>query len=462
MPDNQSHETYDLIVLGSGPAGQSIAMGAAQAGRRVLMVEKRELGGTCALRGCNPKKALVQAARIHDANRRMRLKLDGSTLPALQWSTLKTFMDGFTDPVPSNTRDKLTAAGIDIEIGSPRLLNENSLKVAKQTFSFERLAIAVGAKPSELPFEGSELLWTSDEFLQLRELPRRILFIGGGYISMEFAHVVLACGKQPTVLERGRHVLEGFDPKLADILRDDSAASGVIYRMGQTVRSVRQAADGFEVQFAASDDGVVMPSNMPPHETFDLVVHGAGRTANLDGLDLDRANVKTTGRGIKVDSRGQSHANPRIFAAGDCADTGLAPLTTTANLEAETVLHGILNPRAVESLGDPPIAKVAFTPVPIAAVGVLESEAAADIRVRRGNHSSWGSMRKTHQPCAGHCILIGDDGRIMGAHLLGPHADEQINVFVAAMHGGLTEDEVGKCLFGYPTGGSDIRRMLDT
>jgi glutathione reductase (NADPH) len=219
------------------------------------------------------------------------------------------------------------------------------------------------------------------------------------------------------------------------------------------VTGIEQKADGGKVvQFSGGD---CLPC--------DLVVHGAGRVPNVKQLNLDAGNVEATERGIVVDEYLRSRSNPAVHALGDCAATASPQLTPVANRDAEAVVRNLLAGRSEVKRDAGPVPKAAFTTPSIAAVGLSEREASErglDVDIRAGDRSGWGSIRKVGSPAAGYKILIDRSTReIVGAHVLGPAAEETINLFALAMRFGVTADQFQAVPFVFPTFSSDAGSM---
>jgi glutathione reductase (NADPH) len=310
--------------------------------------------------------------------------------------------------------------------------------------------IAAGSMPQPLEFPGAEHVATSDQFLELDALPPRVVFIGGGFISFEFAHVAARAGAQATIVHRGSRPLEAFDPDLVDQLVKRSRELGIGVELSADVRAVERSAGGF----------VVSAGGAGQERRFDadLVVHGAGRVPEIHDLDLAVANVKAEKRGVVVNEYLQSVSNPAVYAAGDAAASG-PPLTPVAAHHADVVGTNLLagNKKKVNYDG---LASAVFTVPPLASAGLTEAAARAQglrFRAHREDTSGWLSTRRVGETTSGSKVLIEEEGgRILGAHLLGPHADEVINVFALAIRLGARADDLKHVLYAYPTVGSDI------
>lgn len=444
--------TFDLIVIGSGTAAGTIASRCRAAGWTVAMVDKRPFGGTCALRGCDPKKVLVSAAAAVDAARMLAgrgVEPDGLRL---DWPALIRFKRTFTDPVPAERRASLARAGIETFDGVARFVGATRVLVNGEPLEARRaIAIATGAVPLRLPIEGADHVMISDDFLDLESLPASIVFIGGGYVSFEFAHVAARAGARVTIVHRGGRPLELFDADLVERLVDRTRELGIDLRLSTEVRRIDVVGGRRRVVGVAESAEVVVEA--------ELVVHGAGRVPDLDELNLEAGGVQRSRAGVVVNEYLQSVSNPIVYAAGDCAASGGPPLSAVAGYEGRVVAANVLegNHAKTEYAA---VASVVFTIPPLARVGLDEDEARVQhlrFSVRFGDTSGWNSSRRVGERHSAFKVLV-EDGtdRIVGAHLLGPHADETINLFALAMRGGVPAGQLRRMLWAYPTHASDI------
>jgi glutathione reductase (NADPH) len=305
-----------------------------------------------------------------------------------------------------------------------------------------------------LTFPGSDRLTTSDQFLDLERLPSRIVFVGGGYVSFEFAHIAARAGARVTILHRGARPLEAFDPDLVAMLVKRTRDLGITVELDTEVRGIEAGAGHLVVHGAKRGAEVRFET--------DMAVHSAGRVPELDDLDLETAGVKREKRGVVVNQYLQSVSNPAIYAGGDAAASG-PPLTPKADHDAGVLTTNLLegNRRATNYEG---IASAVFSLPPLAAAGLTEAaarEAGLTFRTSWQDTSGWFNTRRVGETTSGSKVLIeqGTD-RIVGAHLLGPHADEVINLFAIAIRLRIPADELKQALYAYPTYGSDIRFMI--
>src|SRR5947208_13081722 len=259
---------FDLVIIGTGAAGATAAFKCRDAGWSVAIIDSHPFGGTCALRGCDPKKVLVGAADVIDWTRRMQGKGVAASDPRIDWPALMRFKRTFTDPVPENREKGYQDAGIADFHGRARFVDKTKVRVGDDVLSGRFVHIAAGARPATLGIDGEKYLTTSDQFLDLDELPNRIDFVGGGYISFEFAHVAVRAGAQVRIIHRGARPLERFDADLVDNLVRATRDAGIDLRLNASVKSIERHNAG-SVFKVSTDHGEGF------FET-EMVVHGAG------------------------------------------------------------------------------------------------------------------------------------------------------------------------------------------
>jgi glutathione reductase (NADPH) len=448
--------TFDLVVIGTGSAASVVASRCRAAGWTVAIVDSRPFGGTCALRGCDPKKVLVGAAEAIDGIRR----LDGKGIvPAgarIDWRALMAFKRSIIAAVPQSREEGFARSGIEGFHGRARFIGPTTITVGGDEVEGRHVLVAAGAKPADLSIRGREHLITSEQFLELDDLPPSIVFVGGGYISFEFAHVAARAGAHVTIVHRGERPLELFDPDLVDLIAVRTRALGIDLQLGTDVIGIERTNEGFVVH--ASMGGAER------RVECGLVVHGAGRVPEIDDLGLDIAGVAwDRRRGVIVNEYLQSVSNPAVYAAGDAAATGGAALTPVAGYDGRIVATNLLEGNTVTpdySI----VPSVLFTVPPMASVGLGEQtarEKGLAFVTHHENTAGWYSSRRMGEESSGFKVLVEESsGRVLGAHVLGPHADEVINLFAVAMRAGLSAADLKSMLFGYPTSSSDVWYMV--
>jgi glutathione reductase (NADPH) len=447
---------FDLLVVGTGVAAGSVASRCAQTGWRVAVVDELPFGGTCPLRGCDPKKVLRRGAEVIDAARRMREKgIVGQDGLGVDWPALLAFKRSFTDPVPEAKEKSFDAAGITSLHGRAAFVDEHTLEVDGERVHGAKIVLANGARPTPLPIEGAEHLVHSDAFMELEALPPRLVFVGGGYITFEFAHLAVRAGAEATVLETSERPLGPFDADLVEQLVARSREAGIALHTKATVQRIEKSGDAFVVE--AEMDGETQRFEA------DAVVHGAGRVPATEGLECERGGVACAKAGIEVNEYLQSTSNRDVYAAGDVAATPGMPLTPVASLEADALVANLLDgdKRSVNYRGIP---SCVFTLPPLAAVGPTEAEAkeqGLDYECRFTDMSGWYLTRRVGETRAAAKVILGKlDGRIIGAHLLGPECDELINYFALAIQKNLTAGDLKSLVSAYPSGASNLASLV--
>ena len=448
-------QTHDLIVIGAGMAGVAAANKCASEGWRVAIVDELPYGGTCALRGCDPKKILRRGAEIIDSARLMSGKgIDADGL-SINWADLMKHKRGFTDPVPQHMEDALTGHGVDTLHGTATFTAPNVLDIDGDTHESTHFLIATGAHPKAMSFPGTVHLLDSTDFLNLAELPDRVLFIGGGFISFEFAHIAARAGSRPVIIDRGERPLKGFDPDLVELLIIRSSDVGIELQRETVVTSISSIGSGYRVTVERSGAQTTIEA--------DLVVHGAGRAPELSRLGLEAAGVAHGANGVSVAGHLQSITNPSVYAAGDSADTLGMPLTPVAVFESKVAASNMLkSATTVPDYDGVPTA--VFTVPELARVGLLEADAETsgiDLDVRYTDTSDWYSNYRIGETTAAVKILVdASTDTIVGAHMFGPEYGEIINFCALAIKLQLTTRQLKSMTATYPTVTSDLGSML--
>src|SRR5438477_10987628 len=273
---------FDLVVVGTGVTS-AVASRCREAGWTVAVVDSRPFGGTCALRGCGPRKILVGAAEAVHGARDMADKGVPAAALTIDWPALMRVKRSLIGQTTAHTEQTWAKMGVEQFHGRARFVGPTTLAVGDDRLTGRRVLIAAGAIPAPLKFPGAERLTTSEQFLNLDRLPASLAFVGGGYISFEFAHVAARAGARVTILHRGARPLEEFDADLVERLVSRSRALGIRVETGAEVQAVEAVGDRYRTIF----------SNGPRQAQVDshVVIHGAGRVPDVDELDLDAGRV---------------------------------------------------------------------------------------------------------------------------------------------------------------------------
>ncbi len=307
---------FDVIIIGSGTSAYYCATPLIEAGKKVAMIDERPFGGTCALRGCQPKKYLVANA---DAVAMARHLVGKGIVeaPKTDWKALQALKNQFLEGRSEEDFEDWREAGATAILARARLVAEDAVEVGGQRLTADRIVLATGGSPTKMDVPGKEFIGISDDFLDLPELPERIVFVGGGYISFEFAFVAAYAGAKVTILQRSDHVLKGFEQEMVGIVLEAARELGIDVRMGEEIARVDKERGGLKI--TTKKDSMI---------EADLAIEAIGRLPNLSVLEGDKGNVAHSRKGVEVNEFLQSVSNPRVFAIGDCAASGpaLAPV----------------------------------------------------------------------------------------------------------------------------------------
>ncbi|KKR71778.1 MAG: Regulatory protein [Microgenomates group bacterium GW2011_GWC1_41_8] len=438
---------YDIVVIGSGDAGKAVAFAAAKKGKKVAVIDKHPLEGTGALQGCTPQKMLVTGAEIADCVRRMNdvgVRLGSGRV---SWKELQEWKQEYIHSISKNLEKQFHKIGIDTYQGVARFIDETSIRINKDILHAKTIHISAGSKPAPLSIQGAEFLITSDEFLNLIELPKRIIFIGGGYISFELAHIAARAGSEVMILHRSAVLLKEFDPDLVDLLVKASEDIGIMVNKNRPLVKVEKHGSS-SVVFTQQEGREI-------RENADLVVHCAGRIPDIDDFDLPVGNIQYSKNGIVVTKYLQSVSNPHVSAAGDAADTG--PMLTSVEIrEGKIAAYNLLHKTKQRIPDYTFVPSVVFTIPHLAQVGYTEERARAkglDFDVHFNKTDRWFLS-------AYKLLVQKKTGKIIGAHILGEQADALINFFAFALQHKMTAEDIKKPLYVYPTVPGSVEHMV--
>jgi len=403
--------------------------------------------------GCDPRKVLVGAAEVIEWHMRMQERGIHAEDARIKWPRLMQFKRSLIDDISTHREESFSKSGIATLQGRAHFVASAAIQVGNDVLEAANVVVAAGSRPADLMIAGPEYAVTSEQFLELEKLPTRILFIGGDYVSFEFAYVAARAAVVATILHRGRRPLERFDPDLVDRPIRRTRDLGVDVQLGPKVTSVNQDPTGFKVH-ARSETG--------DHEfTTGMVVHSAGRVPEIDDLHLAEAGIDwDPQRGVKNEYL-PDVSNPAVYAAGDAAASLGPPLTPVASYEGKIVAENLLQGHQKPSYEGVP--SVMFNVPPLASVGLQEQAArklSLKFGVNQGDTSCWYFSRRVAEFFSVQVLVEELSGLLFGAHLLRSDAGETINLFALAIRKGLTSRELKDCVFAYPTPGSDVVYMV--
>jgi glutathione-disulfide reductase len=442
---------FDLIAIGGGSGGLAVAERAAQFGRNVAVVEAAKMGGTCVNTGCVPKKVMWYAANLAHA-------VDDASafgIPAWRgktdWAKLIAGRDRYIRNINAYWDGYVKRSGITRIAGHAHFTGPGCIEVDGQPFSADHIVIATGGRPIVPPVPGAELGITSDGFFSLKQQPRKVAIVGGGYIGVELAGVLSALGSQVTVAALEERVLELFDPMVSEVLTAEMRNQGVDLRLGFRVAGLVKTESGIALDAA---DGERL-------DAYDCVIWAVGRAPNTGHLDLAAAGVETRANGIVPTDELQKTNVPGIYAIGDI--TGRKPLTPVAIAAGRRLADRLFGGETDARVDYENIPSVVFAHPPVATVGLTELEARechAKVTVYKTDFIPMRHALSKHGvTTAMKLVCAGEEQRVVGVHLVGDNVDEMLQGFAVAVKMGATKSDFDNTIAIHPISAEELVTM---
>ena len=442
-------ETFDVVVLGAGSAGESIATTLAQHGRSVALVERLRVGGECPYVACMPSKAMLRSAEARDQARRLGELAGASSAPPLD-SDDEAFRAavGRRDEVAEHREDdgaagELDEAGVVLVRGRGRVTAPGVVTVDGRELGWTDLVVATGSSPVVPPVEGLDQVptWTSDEALSAQERPGSLFVLGGGAVGCELSQVHARFGTRVVLVDEGEQLLGREEPSIAGLLADVLRADGVEVRLGVGLQRAEPASPGARLTLT---DGTVVAA--------ERVLVATGRTPTTDDLGLDVLGIEPGDRGeLSIDDRCRVEGQDHVWAAGDVTLKG--PYTHTASYQARVVAANLLGdhrtadyraiPRAVYT--EPAVASVGMDAATAAEQGLDAQTAVMDV--------GQTARAATEGAGGGRLVLTAVDGVLVGAAAIGPRADEWLAEAALAIRARVPLEVLADVVHAFPTFG---------
>ncbi|WP_411564633.1 glutathione-disulfide reductase [Pseudomonas shirazensis] len=442
---------FDLFVIGAGSGGVRAARFAAGFGAKVAVAESRYLGGTCVNVGCVPKKLMVYAA--HVADEMEQAAGFGWTLEEghFDWGTLIANKNREIERLNGIYRNLLVNSGVTLLEGHARLTGANEVEIDSQRYSAKHILIATGGWPLVPDIPGKELAITSNEAFYLKQLPKRILVVGGGYIAVEFAGIFQGLGSATSLLYRGDLFLRGFDGSVRTHLKDELDKRGVDLQFNSDIQRIDQQADG-SLKATLKDGRELLT---------DCVFYATGRRPMLDNLGLEHTGVELDERGfVRVDDQYQT-TEPSILAIGDVI--GRVQLTPVALAEGMAVARRLFKPEQYRPVDYRNIPTAVFSQPPIGTVGLTEEQAIEAGHKVRVFESRFRAMKLTlteiQEKTLMKLVVDADTDKVLGCHMVGPDAGEIIQGLGIALKAGATKAQFDETIGVHPTAAEEFVTM---
>lgn len=442
---------FDLFVIGAGSGGVRASRFAAGFGAKVAVAESRYLGGTCVNVGCVPKKLLVYGA--HFAEDFEQASGFGWSLGEanFDWATLIANKDREINRLNGIYRNLLVNSGVTLMEGHAKLTGPNEVEVNGQRYTAKHILIATGGWPQIPDIAGHEHAISSNEAFFLKELPKRVLVVGGGYIAVEFAGIFHGLGAKTSLLYRGDMFLRGFDGAVRKHLHEELTKRGMDVQFNADIARIDKQTDGSLK--ATLKDGRELIA--------DCVFYATGRRPMLDNLGLENTGVKLDERGfVEVDDLYQS-AEPSILAIGDVI--GRVQLTPVALAEGMAVARRLFKPEQYRPVDYKMIPTAVFSLPNIGTVGLSEEQAIEDGHKVQVFESSFRPMKLTLTECQERTLMKlvvdADTDKVLGCHMVGPEAGEIVQGLAIALKAGATKQHFDETIGVHPTAAEEFVTM---
>ncbi len=441
---------FDLFTIGAGSGGVAASRRAAAYGAKVAIAEGRRVAGTCVLRGCVPKKLLIYG--VHFADEIEDAAGYGWTIGAssLDWAKLIAAKDREIDRLHGIYVKLLQNSGVAILDGWAQIVGPHEVRIGDRVVRARHILVASGGRPEKPPIPGIEHTISSDEALDLKALPRRMVIVGGGYIAVEFAGIFRAAGVEVTELIRADRILRGFDGDIRSHLMAEMSKRGIGIQAGVHVTAIEKAGAGYRLTTQA---GAVIDT--------DLVMYATGRVPNTSGMGLETVGLTLNKRGAIAVDEWQRTTVPSIFAVGDCTDR--INLTPVAIAEGRAVAETLFNRNPIR-MDHHNVPSAVFSQPPVGSVGLSEEAATAiapcDVYravFRPMKHTLSGRDEKTMMKL----VVDRAAGTVLGAHMVGADAPEIIQGLAIGVKAGLTKAQWDRAVAIHPTAAEEFVLMRE-
>ena len=455
---------YELLVIGGGSGGLVAAKQAAKAGIKVGLVEADEVGGTCANRGCVPKKLMHYAAEFsHQKTLAQSYGWPESKKGAFHWETFQTKLQEQLENIRSSISDSVTEAGIELIRGRAQFIDQHQLSIQRiadgaehYSVSAERIIIAVGGQPMKLDIPGMDIALTSRDLFKLEKLPQSMIIVGGGYIGVEFSGILSTMGVSVTLMDTDATPLQHFDQALREGVLKNLQEQGVKFVANASLESIRSASEaGLEMAIASFSSTLEEDSSQQEVKAEQILV-ATGRTPNLAPLNLEAAGVKVEKGAIVVDDHYQT-SQSNIYALGDCIDR--LPLTPVAQAEARCVIDHLYGEGiATVDYRWSPCAVYAMPPA--ASVGWTEEQAKEKVDNVICHRKEVTPLSHVLSQTTPHSqlkwIVDGDSDQILGLHVLSVSAPDIVQSITPLLQRGICHHELQQAMGIHPTFGEEL------
>lgn len=444
---------YDLIAIGAGSGGLSVAERAAAYGMKCAVVESGKMGGTCVNVGCVPKKIMWYGASLAHAMKDAKDYGFDIENKGFSWSHLVNKREAYITGINDWYHNYLADSNIDELTGFASFVDKHTVDIDGKKYSAKHIMVSPGTTPTVPEVTGAEHGITSDGFFELNECPKKVAIIGSGYIAVELAGVLNSLGCEVSMYLRKEHLLRSFDAMLRETLLEEMLDQGVnIMPLTQITEIIKE------------DDGSLTLCDDKGNKNtgYSELIWAIGRHPNTAGLNLDAVNLEVDEQGYIMTDVYQNTNIDNIFALGDV--TGRAPLTPVAIAAGRRLADRLYNNQTDRHLDYKMIATVVFSHPPIGTVGLTEGEARKKygdgVKIYQTRFTAmYNSMTNHEVPTAMKLVCIGAQEKVVGCHIIGPGSDEMLQGFAVAMRLGATKKDFDDTVAIHPTSSEELVTM---
>jgi glutathione reductase (NADPH) len=470
MMSSTTHSTtheYDYIAIGGGSGGIASINRAASYGKKCAIIEEKALGGTCVNVGCVPKKVMWFAGQIADAFKYAPDYGFSMTQSAYSWKTMLKNREAYIQRIHASYHRLLKNNAIDLIEGRGVLKDKHTIQVGKRLITSDKILIATGGMPIQPSIVGKEHILDSDGFFELKEQPKKVVIVGGGYIAIELAGVLNALGSETHLIFRKSLPLTGFDALIRESLMELLQSEGIHVYPNTHVESIHEASDlnvsdlkiaNFKKQNVKTM--IIQSENEQQKselQNIHSVIYAIGRKPMTQGLGLEDAGILLDKKGYIITDEEQKTSIDNCFAIGD--NTGKAPLTPVAVAAGRLLSERLFNQQ--KAIFDyQQIPTVVFSHPPIATIGLTEEEARhcyEKVKVYVSQFTSmYTAITQHRQMTKMKLICTGNNEKVVGLHIIGVGADEMLQGFAVAIKMGATKQDFDRTLAIHPTSSEEL------
>lgn len=439
---------YDLFVIGAGPGGLAAAKRSAQYGVTVAIAEQAQAGGGCVNRGCIPKKLMVYAAAFARLNQDAIAYGWSGGERQFDWQRFVSVRNQEIERLQQVQVQTLAEVGVKFIHDRARFVDAHTLAVGNRTITADKILLAVGGKPVKPKIQGIEHTLTSDGMFNLKALPQKIAILGGGYIGVEFASILRGFGCEVTLMNHETCILSGFDADLAAAVYRGLVDRGIQILCNTTMSAIKPVSEGFCLSLEGDRAETLMA---------DVVLAATGRAPQLDGLSLEKADIKVDKKAIAVDDYSRTN-QPHIFAIGDC--TNRLQLTTVARAEGKAFADTAFG-KHPQTVNYNYVPSAVCSDPEAASVGMTEAEACEQygdaVRCYQTEfqpllyslieHSSKSLIK---------VVVEGATDRVLGVHMVGDYAAEIIQSLAVSLQMGVTKQALDQAIGIHPSSAEEL------